>query len=193
MHISKIQLQKKKVGQNWIKISAIKGGGIRRLMANAIKNFHIFWEPFPFLTPWLSQAPGDDQLGQGPSSQVEHRYRSQELQQPRSWTRQPWHEQHQPWSRQSWQSWSWQSYGKSSRQSDAGASSPLCQLGELVEPGQSRHWVSLFHCRPSFSPLQYVFFPSHYILWESAQHLPNCIHCFMEGRTSCNLQAAEPK
>ena len=35
-----------------MEISAIKGGGggaVRRLMANAIKNFHIFfffWEPF---------------------------------------------------------------------------------------------------------------------------------------------------
>ena len=31
-----------------MEISAIKGGGdVRRFMANAIKKFHIFFEPFP--------------------------------------------------------------------------------------------------------------------------------------------------
>ena len=42
IYVSKIQLQKKKSGGKWKEISAIKGGG-RRLMANAIKNFHIFF------------------------------------------------------------------------------------------------------------------------------------------------------
>ena len=42
--------------KNWMEISDIKSGvgggwgwGVRCLMANAIKNFHIFWEPIPYM------------------------------------------------------------------------------------------------------------------------------------------------
>ena len=41
---------KRKKRKKWMEISAIKGGeGVRRLMANAIKNFH-----FVFLNPFLT-------------------------------------------------------------------------------------------------------------------------------------------
>ena len=46
-HICRIQLQKKKSGvKKCMEICAIKGGGVRRLMAKAILNFHFdYWNP----------------------------------------------------------------------------------------------------------------------------------------------------
>ena len=39
---SKCTFGAKKWAKKWMEICAIKGEGVRRLMANAIKNFHIF-------------------------------------------------------------------------------------------------------------------------------------------------------